>query len=55
MANEVTTRIRFHAPLGLRVLFLVGMWTSFDGGPWCWRWNLRETGSVIRSIACGGM
>ena len=44
----------FRPPLGIRWLYVVGMWVSLDGGPWLWEWNVRNTLAVLRSALTNG-
>jgi hypothetical protein len=52
---RVTGTMRFWPPLGMRALYVVGMWVSFDDGPWAWQWNVRESLAVLRSAAANKM
>lgn len=53
-ADTVTITVRFRPLLGIRWLYVFGMWVSFDGGPWSWEWNVRNTLAVLRSALTDG-
>lgn len=55
MADTVSTTMRFRPLFGIRWLYVVGMWVSFDGGPWSWRpWTLRESWAILRDAVTDG-
>ena len=52
--DTVTITMRFRPLLGIRWLYVFGMWVSFDGGPWSWQ-TVRESLSILReAVTVGG-